>query len=199
MSAKGGGVTSQLFDVAKKFIFNTPKTWAEAVWRGVALWMSSTAFLVVYLAIGFPEALPFVEGGGHESLASLEDTKERQEVIALIRKFINKHQPTRFALVGRVSTIGVKLVWSSEDATHWPTNVDGVMSSNMKPILGHLAFDGCWSGELAKDSDEKWVFCGITNDGSQQGHIVASFSDTPCSHCIEEMDALAKRIRQILF
>ena len=189
--------------IAKKFIFEPPQSLPAAIWRGVALWLITSALAVGWIATQNPEVIEILSGQDRgDDLADLISEDDGSPVIKkLINDFVFRHQPSRLALVARVSNVGVKLIWSNQDAARWPTSVDGYMSPSMKPILGHLAFDGCWHGKIP-NSDDKWVFCGISDSDTNHGYLVASWSpnsEMGGPQCVAELKALAQRISEVLF
>ncbi len=193
----------EAWQFAKKFVFDPPKNLAAAIWRGVALWMITTSFAVGWIFTQNPSVVRVFTGSdkGSEIDDLITDVDGSTQIENLINDFIYRHQPTRFAFVARVSTVGVKLLWSNQDASHWPTSVEGIMSSNMKPVIGHLIFDSCWSGSL-DGSDSKWIFCGISDSDKNYGYLVSSWppeSGHGDKNCAAELKALAQRISEILF
>lgn len=192
------GFLAQVIKVGERILLSPPRTALEALWRGFALWFLSSV-IGVGLVVGYRPDFVFMLLDINQSSLSLQYNSRRVEVVKVIRTFIDRHRPSRFALVGQVSTVGIELVWSNEDMPQWPTAVDGVMSEHMKEVVGPLAFGECWTGELEADPEGTWVFCGISDDGDQKGYIVASYPKDLPVEVPGSMRNLAMRIREILF
>lgn len=139
--------------------------------------------------------------GPEEKSRALEDvnqTRKKTEIEQLVEAFVYRRRPDRFALVARVSNVGVKLIWSNEDARRWPTAVEGAMSANMAPIIGHLVLGECWVGPI-DSSGTRWQFCGISDADHHHGYIVASWDSAPQGDSLADMKLLAQRIGEILY
>ncbi len=132
------------------------------------------------------------------ALEDVNKTTKKTEIEQLIEAFVYRHRPDRFALIARVSSVGVKLIWSNEDARGWPTAVEGAMSANMRPIIGHLVLGECWVGPI-DSSGTRWQFCGISDADHHHGYIVASWDSSPQGNNLADMKLLAQRIGEILF
>lgn len=194
--------TDELLALIGKYLLNTPKNLAEGVWRGVALWLTTVALSCAWLLVtdteGFLELLPF---GGEAASLSERTTKDnvRRRVIMLISKFVETSNPLRVALVSQDAGIEVKLVWNSDRLNRpWPTSVDGVLSSDFRPILGDLIFEECWEGSLG-DSGRWYVMCGLKNsEGGHAGFLIAE-KEKRCEKFLANFRLLAGQVGRIVF
>ena len=186
--------------LAKKFILSSPKSVAEAIWRGTALWMLTIVGSLTYLMATERELLyGLISESSTPLYEVIAKQNKREEVVELVGKFAQQAQPLRIALVAKTSDVGVSLVWSSEGLQKpWPTSIDGVMSDNIKPIYGHIVLDECWHGQF--ESSPNWyVLCGISDDDrSHVGFLIAE-KEKPCETFKADFERLARRISEILF
>ena len=183
--------------LAVRFVFSTPRSVAEALWRGVSLWMVSTLIGVGWFFFNNPESFQLLLSQ-HPTLEQVAKGSKRKEVVDLISSFVERTKPIRIALVSRTGGVGAQLIWNSDGLDRqWPTSVDGVLSSNIRPILGHLIFNECWEGDLASDGGH-YVLCGLSNDKGHVGFLIAEI-EKPCQKFGADFKLLAGEIARILF
>lgn len=214
------GLLTQLTKAASKLVLETPKTFAEGLWRFFALSAVTGVMVSAVLLWRYPRVVQQIAlGGAIEEQLILDIFRSRphiqEEVIQLIANYIARYHPTRFAIVNWTTQTGITEVWANESTKGWPTATDGVMSRNMREAVGYMIFDQCWSGELKRGVSHRhvndphrhetldakpWLVCGMSDSYDLWGYLLVHWDDRePSEEALEELSSLARHLERLLF
>lgn len=187
--------------LVQQLLLDSPRNAGEAVWRAFAVLGLSGLLVCGWIAWRYPAVVqgwlerapsPLVADRLHNSKAA------QRQVIDAIATYIRVARPDRFALVGMRTATTAEIAWSTTDVQDWPTNLQGVLSSDLIQAVGQLTFGECWSGQLTGQGPP-WHACPISDGDRLTGFVISQWSSDVSPLDQRGLDHLAQRIQGLLY
>lgn len=173
-----------------------------------------TGFLTsIFIVWKYPEVVRSAIGQDQIENEIILEIFEREpdikiQSMELIATYLNTYGPTHVAIVNWETQTGIHLVWSSSSTRFWPMSTDGVMSPNMREVVGFLIFDACFVGSIEHSSpqaanlvsDKNWLVCGLSNEHDIWGYVIASWNGAPAPrYAVDALRVMTERLENTIF
>lgn len=207
------GLISQITKAASRLVLETPKSFGEALWRFLSLSTVTGVLVSAVLLWRYPRIVQTLALGGEVEEQVIEDIfrrrpKVKAEAMRLIGQYVARWQPSQIAIVNWTTQTGIAEVWANESTKGWPTSTNGIMSRNMKDVVGDLIFDQCWTGPFERAVGggisavplTDWAVCGMSDSFDIWGYLLVHWDgQNPPEGAVHELELLARHLERLLF
>ena len=203
----------RIWATVQRSIFETPKSIGEALWRVASVSMVTGFLTSGFMVWRYPDVVrSAINHDQIENEIILEIFEREPEIklesMDLIATYVNTYGPTHVAIVNWETQTGIHHVWSSSSTRFWPMSTDGVMSPNMRNVVGFLIFDQCFVGTIEHSStqgasmvsDQNWLVCGLSNEQDIWGYVISSWNGAEAPrHAIDALRVMTERLENVIF